>query len=86
MLRGSEEKSSFGLPAANTFSPLSLSAPVEFDCGVRVEPPWFHAFGQRHSNQLLQLRIFAEPADQFLDLLRLAFVREQHRVVRLHQN
>jgi len=37
-------------------------------------------------NQLLQPRVLTEFADQFLDLLRLAFVRQQHCVVGLHQN
>ena len=42
--------------------------------------------GRSASNQFLQLRILAQFPDQFLDLLRLAFVRQQHRVVGLHQN
>jgi hypothetical protein len=32
------DKTSFRLPEANTFSPLSLFAPVELDCNVRAEP------------------------------------------------
>jgi hypothetical protein len=37
-------------------------------------------------NQLFQPPILTQLFDQFLDLLRLAFVREQHRVVGLDQN
>src|SRR5262245_25250885 len=80
-----------GQPCLSHESVPSKSKMTWLICGLGAKPAfesinWLGDTRKVRLNQLLQFRVLAQPLDQLLDFLGLAFVSQKRGIIGLHQN